>query len=151
MIGSGAANVPACDTKQTSLVKRFARARRERASERQMPRAISRKGFLRLGGVGLAGAALVGAADCSGSLSCNKVVKFQTIAEETSMQERAALEIQVDRFEDQHPKYALEREVTLADEASTVSNTIRRCKPRCSLRILRMSSPTTQGQASAAC
>ena len=88
-----------------------------------MPRAISRKGFLRLGGVGLAGAALVGAADCSGSLSCNKVVKFQTIAEETSMQERAALEIQVDRFEEQHPKYTLEREVTLADEASTVSNT----------------------------
>jgi ABC-type glycerol-3-phosphate transport system substrate-binding protein len=101
----------------------LARARRERASERQMPRAISRKGFLRLGGVGLAGAALLGAADCSGSLSCNKVVKFQTIAEETSMQERAALEIQVGRFEDQHPKYALEREVTLADEASTVSNT----------------------------
>ena len=88
-----------------------------------MPRAISRKGFLRFGGVGLLGAALLGAADCSGSLNGNKVVKFQTIAEETSMQERAALEIQVDRFEDQHPKYALEREVTLADEASTVSNT----------------------------
>jgi ABC-type glycerol-3-phosphate transport system substrate-binding protein len=85
-----------------------------------MPRAVSRKDFLRLGGAGLAGAALLGAADCSGS---NKVVKFQTIAEETSMQERATVEIQVDRFEDQHPKYALEREVILADEASTISNT----------------------------
>ena len=85
-----------------------------------MPRAVSRKDFLKLGGAGLAGAALLGAADCSGS---NKVVKFQTIAEETSMQERATVEIQVDRFEDQHPKYALEREVILPDEASTISNT----------------------------
>ena len=52
----------------------MARARRERASERQMPRAISRKGFLRLGGVGFAGAALVGAAGCSGSLGNDKKV-----------------------------------------------------------------------------
>ncbi len=88
-----------------------------------MPRAVSRKDFLRLGGVGLAGAALLGAADCSGNLGGNKVVKFQTIAEETSIQERAAVEIQVDRFEDLHPKYAMEREVTLAGETSTVSNT----------------------------
>jgi raffinose/stachyose/melibiose transport system substrate-binding protein len=85
-----------------------------------MPRAISRKDFLKLGGAGLAGAALLGAANCSGS---NKVVKFQTIAEETSMQERATVEIQVDRFENQYPKYALEREVILPDEASTISNT----------------------------
>jgi raffinose/stachyose/melibiose transport system substrate-binding protein len=85
-----------------------------------MPRAVSRKDFLRLGGAGLAGAALLGAANCGGS---NKVVKFQTIAEETSMQERATVEIQVDRFEDQHPKYALERKVILPDEASTISNT----------------------------
>jgi raffinose/stachyose/melibiose transport system substrate-binding protein len=87
-----------------------------------MPRAVSRKDFLRLGGAGLAGAALLGAANCSGSLSDNKVVKFQTIAEETSMQERATVEIQVDRFEDQHPKYVLEREVILPYEASTISN-----------------------------
>ncbi len=88
-----------------------------------MPRAVSRKDFLRLGGVGLAGAALLGAADYSGNLGGNKVVKFQTIAEETSIQERAAVEIQVDRFEDQYPKYAMEREVTLSGETSTVSNT----------------------------
>jgi ABC-type glycerol-3-phosphate transport system substrate-binding protein len=88
-----------------------------------MPRAVSRKDFLRIGGAGLAGAALLGAADCSWSLGGNEVVKFQTIAEETSLQERAAVEIQVDGFEDQHPKYALEREVILPDEASTVSNT----------------------------
>jgi raffinose/stachyose/melibiose transport system substrate-binding protein len=88
-----------------------------------MPRAINRKDFLRLGGVGLAGAALVGAADCSGSLRGNKVVRFLTTAEETNIQERVAIEIQVDRFEEQHPKYTLEREVIVAGGASTVINT----------------------------
>src|ERR687897_2112365 len=88
-----------------------------------MPRAINRKDFLRLSGVGLAGAALVGAANCSRSLSGNKVVRFLTTAEETSIQERAAIEIQVDRFEEQHPKYTLEREVIHAGGASTVVNT----------------------------
>ena len=95
-----------------------------------MPRAVSRKDFLRLGGAGLAGAALLGAANCSGSLSGNRVVKFQTIAEETSMQERAAVEIQVDRFEDQHPKYALERTVILPEEASSISNTNKEMQTR---------------------
>jgi raffinose/stachyose/melibiose transport system substrate-binding protein len=88
-----------------------------------MPRAINRKDFLRLGGVGLAGAALVGAANCRSSLSGNKVVRFLTTAEETSIQERAAIEIQVNRFEEQYPKYNLEREVILAGGASTVINT----------------------------
>jgi raffinose/stachyose/melibiose transport system substrate-binding protein len=88
-----------------------------------MPRAINRKDFLRLSGVGFAGAALVGAANCSRSLSGNQVVKFLTNAEETSIQERVAIEIQLDRFEEQHPKYTLEREVIHAGEASTVVNT----------------------------
>jgi raffinose/stachyose/melibiose transport system substrate-binding protein len=88
-----------------------------------MPRAINRKDFLRLSGVGLAGAALVGAADCSRSLSGNQVVRFLTTAEETSIQERAVIEIQVDRFEEQHPKYTLEREVIVAGGTSTVINT----------------------------
>src|SRR5215211_972387 len=88
-----------------------------------MPRAINRKEFLRLSGVGLAGAAIVGAANCSRSLSGNKVVKFLATAEETSIQERAAIEIQVDRFEEQYPKYTLKREVIHAGEASTVVNT----------------------------
>ena len=84
---------------------------------------VSRKDFLRLGGVGLVSATLLGAAGCGGSLSGSQVVKFLTNAEETSIQERAAIEIQVDRFEEQHPKYTLEREVTHAGEASTVINT----------------------------
>ena len=41
-------------------------------------RTLSRKDFLRLGGVGLAGASLLGAAGCSGRLGANKkIVKLQ--------------------------------------------------------------------------
>src|SRR5919199_2786964 len=84
-----------CLRNKTNVVsKTFTRARR--ASERQMPRAVSRKDFLRLGGVGLAGVALLGAADCGGRLDGNKdVVKFLTGTEETTTQERAVTEIQV--------------------------------------------------------
>src|SRR5918995_1866995 len=82
-----------------------------------MPRAVSRKGFLRLGGVGLAGAALVGAAGCGWSLGGNReVVRFLTGTEETAAQERAVTEIQVDGFEEQHPKYTLELEAIRFDE-----------------------------------
>src|SRR5918993_855601 len=85
-----------------------------------MPRAISRKGFLRFGGVGLAGAALLGAAGC-GSLGGNKdIVRFLTGTEETAIQERAVTEIQVNRFEEQHPKYTLEREAIDPDEMSNI-------------------------------
>src|SRR5919112_414975 len=117
--GGGAANVRTCATGQASLEKRFTRARR--ADERQMPRAVSRKGFLRLGGLGLAGAALVGAAGCSVRLGGNKeVVRFLTGSEETAVQERAVTEIQVDGFEEQHPKYTLELEATKFDEIRKV-------------------------------
>jgi raffinose/stachyose/melibiose transport system substrate-binding protein len=87
-----------------------------------MPRAISRKGFLRLGGVGLAGAALLGAAGCGGTLlgGDKKVVRFFTGTEETATQERAVTEIQVDRFEEQHPQYTLEREAIQSDEIREV-------------------------------
>ncbi len=88
-----------------------------------MPGAVSRKDFLRLGSVGLTGVALLGAAGCGGSLSGKKVVKFLTNAEETSIQERAVIEIQVNRFEEQHPKYTLERDVIVAGGANSVINT----------------------------
>src|SRR5918992_3980410 len=88
-----------------------------------MPRAINRKDFLRLSGVGLAGASLVGAANCSRSLSGNKVVKFLATAEETSIQERAAIEIQVDRFQEQYPKYTLEREAVPTEDQRSVIQT----------------------------
>jgi raffinose/stachyose/melibiose transport system substrate-binding protein len=85
-------------------------------------RAISRKGFLRLGGVGLAGAALVGAAGCDGNLlgGDKKVVRFFTGTEETTAQERAVTELQVNGFEEQHPQYILEREAIHADEIRKV-------------------------------
>jgi raffinose/stachyose/melibiose transport system substrate-binding protein len=86
-----------------------------------MPRAVSRKDFLRLGGAGLAGAVLVGAAGCGWSLGVNKeVVRFLTGTEETAAQERAVTEIQVDGFEEQHPKYTLELEATKFDEIRKV-------------------------------
>jgi raffinose/stachyose/melibiose transport system substrate-binding protein len=87
-----------------------------------MPRAISRKGFLRLGGVGLAGAALSGAASCGRNLlgGDKKGVRFFTGTEETATQERAVTEIQVNRFEEQHPQYTLEREAILSDEIRKV-------------------------------
>ena len=82
-----------------------------------MPRAISRKGFLKLGGMGLAGAALLSAAGCGWSLGGNReVVRFLTGTEETAAQERAVTEIQVDGFEEQHPKYTMELEAMKFDE-----------------------------------
>jgi raffinose/stachyose/melibiose transport system substrate-binding protein len=86
-----------------------------------MPRAVSRKDFLRFGGMGLTGVALLGAAGCSRILGGNKdVVRFLTGTEETTVQERAVTEIQVNRFEEQHPKYTLEREAIDPDEMSNV-------------------------------
>ena len=86
-----------------------------------MPSAVSRKDFLRFGGVGLTGVALLGGVACGRSLGGNRdVVKFLTGTEETTIQERAVTEIQVNRFEEQHPKYTLEREAIDPDEMSKV-------------------------------
>jgi len=77
-------------------------------------RAVSRKNFLRLGGAGLIGAMLPGAAGCNRSHS--KVVRFFTGTKETAALERAVTEIQVDRFEEQHPDIDLQREALQPDE-----------------------------------
>jgi raffinose/stachyose/melibiose transport system substrate-binding protein len=82
-----------------------------------MPRAVSRKDFLKFGGVGLTGMVLLGAAGCGGRLGGSKdVVRFLTGTEETTFQERAVTEIQVNRFEEQHPKYTLERDAIPSEE-----------------------------------
>src|SRR5918994_919096 len=82
---------------------------------------VSRKDFLRLGGVGLVSATLLGVAGCGRRLGGNRdVVKFLTGTEETTIQERAVTEIQVNRFEEQHPKYTLEREAIDPDAMSKV-------------------------------
>ena len=84
---------------------------------RRMRRAVSRRDFLRLGGAGLAGAALLGTAGCGGgSQGGGQVVRFFTGTAETTSQERAYQEIQVDGFQKANPKYTLEREAVPTED-----------------------------------
>ncbi len=86
-------------------------------------RAVSRREFLKLGGAGLAGAALLGTAGCGGSQGGGKVINYFTGTAETSSQERAAIEIQVDRFQKQYPKYTLKREAVPTENQRNVIQT----------------------------
>src|SRR5215218_2989029 len=70
-------------------------------------RAVSRKDFLRLGGARIIRVMIVGAAGCN--RRHGKVVGFLTGTKETAALERAATEIQVDGFEEQHPNIDLQR------------------------------------------
>jgi ABC-type glycerol-3-phosphate transport system substrate-binding protein len=86
-------------------------------------RAVSRKDFLRLSGAGLAGAALLGTTGCGGGQGSGEVIKYLTETPETTNLERTAIEIQVNRFEEQNPKYTLERESIAPDDLHTVIKT----------------------------
>jgi raffinose/stachyose/melibiose transport system substrate-binding protein len=87
-------------------------------------RGFSRREFLRLGGAGLAGATLLGVAGCGGSQQGGgEVVKYFTGTFETTAQEQAAIEIQVDRFQEQYPKYTLEREAVPTEDMRSVIQT----------------------------
>jgi raffinose/stachyose/melibiose transport system substrate-binding protein len=87
-------------------------------------RAVSRRDFLKLGGAGLAGATLLGVAGCGGNEGGQgEVVRYFTGTAETTAQERSNIEIQVDRFHEQYPKYTLEREAIPPDEVRTVIKT----------------------------
>ena len=88
-----------------------------------MMRTVSRREFLRLGTAGLAGAALLGTAGCGGGQGGGKVIKYLTETPETTTLERAAIEIQVNRFQEQYPKYTLERESIAPDDLLTVIKT----------------------------
>ncbi|MDP8901202.1 MAG: hypothetical protein M3N33_08695, partial [Actinomycetota bacterium] len=79
---------------------------------RRMRRAVSRRDFLRLGGAGLAGAALLGTAACGGGSQGGgqEVVRYFAAAPETTNQEKALIEIEVNGFQEANPKYTLERE-----------------------------------------
>ncbi|HEV2094460.1 MAG TPA: extracellular solute-binding protein [Rubrobacter sp.] len=94
---------------------------------RRTRRAVSRKDFLRLGGAGLAGAALLGSgtlAGCGGgSQGGSETVKFYTSTAETTSQEKTYIEIQVDGFNEQYPKYTLEREAIPGDDLRTTLKT----------------------------
>jgi raffinose/stachyose/melibiose transport system substrate-binding protein len=81
-------------------------------------RTLRRRDFLRLGGTGLLAAVLLNVAGCDGSHS--KVVRFFTGTKETAALERAVTEIQVNRFEEQHPNIDLQRETLQPDEARRV-------------------------------
>jgi raffinose/stachyose/melibiose transport system substrate-binding protein len=86
-------------------------------------RAVSRRDFLKLGGAGLAGAALLGATGCGQSQGGGEVVRFFTGTAETTADERELIEIQVDRFQKQNPKYTLEREAIDNDSLRQVIKT----------------------------
>ncbi len=94
---------------------------------RRKRNAVSRRDFLRLGGTGLAGAALLGSgtlAGCGGgSQGGGEVVRFFTGTAETTSQERTYIEIQVDGFQEENPRYALEREAVPPDDVRTVIKT----------------------------
>jgi raffinose/stachyose/melibiose transport system substrate-binding protein len=81
-----------------------------------MPRAVSRKDFLRLGGMGLAGAVLLGNAGCGGS---RDVIKFLAATRETTVLERTAEEI-IARFEEQHPNLDVQREAMPTEDVRRV-------------------------------
>jgi raffinose/stachyose/melibiose transport system substrate-binding protein len=93
---------------------------------RRRRRAVSRKDFLRLGGAGLAGTALLGSgtlAGCGGSQGGGQVVRFFTGTAETTSQEKAYQEIQVDGFQEANPKYSLEREAVPTEDQRSVIQT----------------------------
>ena len=91
---------------------------------RRVRRAVSRKDFLRLGGAGLAGAALLGTAGCGGgSQGGGQVIRYFAAAPETTTQEKAYIEIQVDGFQEANPKYTLEREAVPIEDQRQVIQT----------------------------
>jgi raffinose/stachyose/melibiose transport system substrate-binding protein len=86
-------------------------------------RAVSRKDFFRLSGAGLAGAALLSTTGCGEGQGGGEVIKYLTETPETTNLERTAIEIQVNRFEEQNPKYTLEREAVAPDDLLTIIKT----------------------------
>src|SRR5918998_2867193 len=92
-----------------------------------MSRAVSRKDFLRLGGAGLAGAVLLGTAQCGGSRG--EVVKLLEATRETTALERAEEEI-IARFEEEHPDIDVQREaMTTEDQRAVMQTRLRSDEP----------------------
>ena len=68
---------------------------------------------------------MLGTAGCGGggSQGGGSVVRFFTGTAETTSQERGLIEVQVNRFQEQYPKYTLEREAIPSDDARQVIKT----------------------------
>jgi raffinose/stachyose/melibiose transport system substrate-binding protein len=88
-------------------------------------RGFSRREFLKLGGAGLAGATLLGTVGCGGGgqQGGGQVIRYFTGVAETTALEKANIEIEVDRFEQQHPKYTVEREAIPTESQRDVIQT----------------------------
>jgi raffinose/stachyose/melibiose transport system substrate-binding protein len=88
---------------------------------------VSRREFLRLGGVGLAGAVLMGTTRCGGTRG--EIVRLLEATRETTALERAAEEI-VARFEEQHPNIDVQREsMTTEDQRMVIRTRLRSREP----------------------
>ncbi len=85
-------------------------------------RAVSRKDFLKLSGAGLAGPVLLGTAGCGGGSGQGEVIRMFVGQAETAALEREAEKL-VDRFEQQNPKYTVEREAIPPDDVRQVIQT----------------------------
>ncbi len=85
-----------------------------------MPRAVSRKDFLRLSG-GVAGGVLLGAAGCAGGRR-DKVVRFLDETTETTALERTAGDI-IERFEQENPGISVRREAMPTEDIRAVIQT----------------------------
>jgi raffinose/stachyose/melibiose transport system substrate-binding protein len=84
-----------------------------------MPEAVSRKDFLRLGGVGLAGAVLLGVAGCGRN---RKVLSFLDATTETTALERTVEDI-IERFEEKNPNIDVRREAMPTEDIRAVIET----------------------------
>ncbi len=91
-----------------------------RAVESVQLREVSRKDFLRLGGVGLAGAALLGVAGCGGRQG--EVVRFLDATTETTALERTMGDI-IEGFEENNPNIDVQREAMPTEDMRTIIKT----------------------------
>src|SRR5215218_3624443 len=110
---------------EARLGERGTRRRWTRGKDQRMRRTmrtVSRKDFLRLGGAGLAGAVLLGTAGCGGGSEQGEVIKMFVGQAETAALEREAQKL-VDRFDEQNPKYTVDREAIPPDDVRQVIQT----------------------------
>lgn len=89
---------------------------------RRERRAFSRRDFLKIGGAGLAGATLLGAAGCGGSSDQGNVIRMFVGTAETAALERESIKL-VDRFDQESSKYTVERESIPPDQVREVIQT----------------------------